>query len=73
MKMNKRIVSIIGVLVAGMVLAATGWNFKATAEIPEKYVTKDELKTFDTRNYTEHQRILRKLDEIHVILIEKTN
>ena len=61
-------------MVAGLLIVATGWNFKATAEMPEKYVNKEEQRIFIDRNDDEHKRISEKLDRIIDHLLQrKTN
>ena len=57
MTMNKIIIGGIITVVVGIVLAATGWNFKATAEMPEKFVLKID-------HNDDMDRIDKKLDII---------
>ena len=60
-------------VVAALIIAATGWNFKATAEMPENYVNKNEQRIFIERNDKEHGKIQETLDNIleHIIDINK--
>lgn len=50
-------------LITALLIAATGWNFKATAEIPEKYVLRSE-------NEADHRAINKKLDRIYELILE---
>jgi hypothetical protein len=43
-------------------VAATSWNFAAVAEMPEKYVTKEE-------NRADHTEMKEQLDEIRGLII----
>ena len=54
---------IVGAL-ATLALAMIGWNFSAVAEMPEKYVLKQD-------NTREHQEINDKLDMLIEHLINK--
>jgi hypothetical protein len=69
--MNKIIIGAVVTIVVGVVIAATGWNFQATAEMSEKFVHKQDLRIFIERNDKEHQRIIEKLDKIYDHLIEE--
>jgi hypothetical protein len=61
--MSKAIIGVITAIVVGIMLTATGWNFKATAEMPKTYVLKvDHNEDID--------RIDKKLDIIIRHLIE---
>lgn len=62
--MNKIIIGTLASIIAALTIAATGWNFQKTAEIPEKYVTKKE-------NSEEHKEINRKLDKIYDFLLKQ--
>jgi hypothetical protein len=62
--MNKIIVGIIVTVAAGVILTATVWNFNAVAEMPEKYVTKED-------NSEEHGQINNKLDYLIRVLVER--
>jgi hypothetical protein len=55
--MNKIIIGGLVMVAATMIVAATAWNFSAVAEMPEKYVTKED-------NTREHTKIENKLDRI---------
>ena len=68
--MNKIIIGIVTTVAAGLILVATGWNFSAVAEIPEKYVSKEEQHIFMERNDKEHQRIQETVDKIYDHLIK---
>jgi hypothetical protein len=67
--MNKIIIGAIVTILVGLVLTATGWNFKATADMPEKYVQKEDLQIFIEHNDKEHDNIQKKLDKIYDLLI----
>ena len=71
--MNKIILGGVVTLVVAGILAITGWNFKVTAEVSEKYVKKTEQQIFIERNDEEHQQISKKLDKIYDHLIKKTD
>lgn len=60
--MNRILLNGVVIIMAGLFLAATAWNFSAVASMPEKYVRVD-------RNRADHERIERKLDTIIDILI----
>ena len=60
--MNRMIVAGIVTMIAGLVLAATAWNFSAVASMPEIYITKQEATQ-------QHQNINKKLDKILDVLI----
>ena len=59
---------------AGLVIAATGWNFLATANMGEKFVLKSDFDrtftAFAECNEKDHDRIKDKLDKIYDILID---
>ena len=55
--MNKIIIGAIVTIVVGVLLTATGWNFKATAEMPKTYVLKVD-------HNDDMDRIDKKLDTI---------
>jgi len=57
--MNKIIIGAIATVVAGLILLATGWNFSAVADMPDKYVTKEN-----------HQKDMNRIDKKLDILIE---
>jgi len=69
--MSKTVMSIIGAVVTACFLGAGGWIFKATAEMPEKYVLKADMQTFIERNDKEHDEIAKKLDKIIEHLLEE--
>jgi len=50
-------------MLASILIIATGWNFSATAEMPEVYVTK-------TDNSEEHKEMSKKLDELRDLIID---
>lgn len=56
--MNKIVLGGIVTVAATMIVAATAWNFSAVAEMPEKYMNKDEAQE-------QHKRIEDKLDKIY--------
>lgn len=62
---NMKKIMIVGLVtvVAGLLLAATTWNFSAVASMPEEYMKKDEA-------VEQHQRIEDKLDKIYDHLLE---
>jgi len=73
MKMNKIIIGGIVTLIIACVLAATGWNFKATAEMTEKFLLKSDHEIFVKRNDRSLETINNKLDKIYDHLIEEDN
>jgi hypothetical protein len=62
--MNKIVLGGIVTVAATMIVAATAWNFSAVAEMPEKYMNKDEA-------VEQHQRIEDKLDKIYDHLLKR--
>jgi hypothetical protein len=56
--MNKIVLGGIVTVVTGLIIVATAWNFSAVAEMPEKYMNKDEAQE-------QHKRIEDKLDKIY--------
>ena len=60
---------------AGLIMTATGWNFLVTANMPDKFVTKQDfnlaIKTLSECNERNHDRINDKLDRIYDILVER--
>ena len=64
--MNKIILAGVVTIAAGLILAATAWNFAAVASLPTKYVTVEE-------NLSDHERIERKLDKIIDYLIGRND
>ena len=50
-------------VLGGLIIMATGWNFSATANMPNKYVSKED-------NSSEHRTITDKLDYIVTLIIE---
>ena len=57
-------------ITAGLVIAATGWNFITTADMPGKYVEKSDFLIFRECNERDHNRIKDKLDKIYDLLIQ---
>ena len=57
-------------IASGLVIAATGWNFLATADMPEKFISKSDFAIFADCNEKDHDRINDKLDKIYGILIQ---
>ena len=57
MIMSKIIIGGIVTVLTGLIIVATGWNFSAVAEIPDKYITKED-------HQEDIQRIDKKLDII---------
>ena len=59
---------------AALIIAATGWNFLATANMPDKFVAKTDFnlafKTFSECNEKDHDRIKSKLDKIYDLMME---
>ena len=59
---------------AALIIAATGWNFLATANMSDKFVAKTDFnlafKTFSECNEKDHDRIKVKLDKIYDLLME---
>ena len=55
---------------AGLVIVATGWNFLATANMSEKFISKSDFATFAGCNENDHDRINDKLDKIYDILMQ---
>ena len=55
---------------AGLVMAATGWNFLATANMSDKFIQKSDFATFADCNERDHDRINDKLDKIYEILMQ---
>ena len=55
---------------AGFVIAATGWNFLATANMSEKFVQKTDFTAFAECNENNHNRTQDKLDKIYDMLLE---
>ena len=60
--MNRIILGGIVTVIAGLILAATAWNFSAVASMPEEYVKR-------APHTEQHQRIENKLDKIYEILM----
>ena len=55
---------------AGLIIAATGWNFLATANMSEKFVSKSDFISFAECNEKDHDRINDKLDKIYDLLVQ---
>jgi len=55
---------------AGLIIAATGWNFMATADIPSRFVGKIDFREFAQCNERDHERINDKLDKIFDTLMK---
>ena len=55
---------------AGLVMAATGWNFLATANMSDKFIQKSDFVSFADCNERNHDRINNKLDKIYEILMQ---
>ena len=55
---------------AALIIAATGWNFLATANMPEKFVSKSDFLIFTECNERDHDRIKTKLDKIYDLLMQ---
>ena len=57
-----------------LIIAATGWNFLAVANMSDKFVQKLDFnlafKTFSECNEKDHDRIKSKLDKIYDLLLE---
>ena len=73
--MLKKILIGAGVTIgAGLIIAATGWNFLATANMSDKFVQKMDFnlafKTFSECNEKDHDRIKSKLDKIYDLLMD---
>lgn len=75
--MNKLLLSIIITVISGIIIAATSWNFLATANAPEKFVFKKDFQYFLEKNERDHNKMLKliekqniKLDRIVEILLQ---
>lgn len=68
--MNKTLLYGITTIIAGIVVAATLWNFSAVAEIPSKYHSKEDHQIFINQNEQDHRDIKERLNNIYDILIE---
>ena len=55
---------------AGLVIAATGWNFLATANMSGRFVEKSDFLIFAECNEKDHDRIKDKLDKIYNLLMQ---
>ena len=68
--MLKKILIGAGVTIgAGLIIAATGWNFLATANMSDKFVQKSDFLMFAECNERDHDRIKNKLDKIYDLLM----
>ena len=56
-KMNRIVASIIISVAAGLILAATAWNFSAVASMPNDYLNREE-------HLKRHDKLDNKLDRI---------
>jgi hypothetical protein len=61
---NKLVAGVIITVMAGLILAMTGWNFSETAAAPSRYADK-------AANRSDHETINRKLDETKDLVHEK--
>ena len=68
--LKKYLIGIIITVLASSVFAATGWNFKQTSEIAEKYISKEEFKQFSKMNAEDHAAIRFTLDRIYEKLLD---
>ena len=69
--MLKKILIGAGVTIgAGLIIAATGWNFLATANMSDKFVQKSDFLMFTECNERDHDRIKTKLDKIYDLLMQ---
>ena len=68
--LKKYLIGIVITVLASSVFAATGWNFKKTSEIAEKYVSKEDFAKFTEHNNKEHEAIQLKLDKIYDKILE---
>ena len=69
--MLKKILIGAGVTIgAGLIIAATGWNFLATANMSDKFVQKSDFLMFAECNERDHDRIKTKLDKIYDLLMQ---
>ena len=68
--LKKYIIGMIITILATSVCAATGWNFKKTSEIAERYLSKDDFSNFVFYNNEEHCEIKKKLDKIYDQLLK---
>ena len=57
----------------GLIIIATGWNFLATANMSEKFISKSDFVIFADCNEKDHDRINDKLDKIYEILMQHYN
>ena len=55
---------------ASLIIAATGWNFLATANMSDKFVQKSDFLMFAECNERDHDRIKTKLDKIYDLLMQ---
>ena len=69
--MLKKILIGAGITVgAGLIIAATGWNFLATANMSDKFVQKTDFIAFSDCNERNHNSTQDKLDKIYNMLLE---
>lgn len=75
--MNKLLLSIIITVISGIIIAATSWNFLATADVPKKFVSKKDFQYFLEKNERNNNKMLEligkqniKLDRIVEILLQ---
>jgi hypothetical protein len=68
--MNKIVAGGVVTVVAGIILAATGWNFAATADIPKTYETKENVQRIADAIEKRQERLEDKVDKLIDHLIE---
>ena len=79
--MNKIILTSILTVCSAIIVGLTGWNFKVTADIPAKYVSKEEytiqkeeykkdIVRYMNQNDIDHRTIENKLDRIMELIVQ---
>jgi hypothetical protein len=72
--MNKIIGGIVVTVMAGLILAMTGWNFSETAAAPEKFADRKENKTdHDNMNNkidTNQRELMKEVKEVQRLILE---
>ena len=61
---RRLIIGVLIILISGVILGATGWNFSQVAQIPEIYVKKVDLIELERTNREDHIAIEKKLDRL---------
>lgn len=72
--LNKLIGGIVVVVVGGLILAMTGWNFSMTAAAPAKYADKAENKkdhnAINEKIDTKQQQVLDEIKEVQRLILK---